>query len=64
MGKGAEMEQLKPCPFCGGEADLCNTAVQTKSGRKLWSVECTECGVILDRESREDALKVWNNRVN
>lgn len=56
--------ELKPCPFCGGEADLSDTAVRTKQGKKLWSVECMECGVILDRESREDALEAWNNRVS
>lgn len=58
------MEELKSCPFCGGEANLCDTAVETKLGKKLWSVECNECGVILDRESRVDALEAWNNRVN
>ena len=62
--KGEELEELRPCPFCGGEAELSDTAVQTKLGKKLWSVECTECGVILDRESREDAFEAWNNRVN
>ena len=31
-------EELKPCPFCGGTAVLCN------DGRNSSSVECASCG--------------------
>lgn len=57
------MDNLKPCPFCGCEADLSNVSVETKDGKKLWSVECTDCGVILDRVTKEEAVEAWNHRV-
>lgn len=56
-------EALKKCPFCGGEGELSNIAVRTADGQKKWSVECLECGVILDRETKLDAFKAWNNRI-
>lgn len=53
--------ELKPCPFCGGEADLNNVSV--KLGEQwLWSIECVECGVFIDREEKDYVIKAWNTR--
>lgn len=48
--------ELKPCPFCGGEAILC--------GQNYYYVFCKEC----DAETkgsvhRKEAIDGWNRRV-
>lgn len=43
-------EELKPCPFCGGEAKH-NEGGNSVYGRFWWSVGCSSCGVVMhDRE--------------
>ena len=42
----SEMSELKPCPFCGGEAELCYSEVDTF---------CRKCNVIQETE-------MWNTR--
>lgn len=40
------MEELKPCPFCGGEADIVTQKVTGDGVRvKDAYIECTECGI-------------------
>lgn len=41
------MEQLKPCPFCGGEAIFHQTSYGTTSPsycKLTFTIRCTECG--------------------
>lgn len=46
-------EALKPCPFCGGEADY---SVGEKGDGTPWDyVECLECGATSEPET-------WNKR--
>jgi hypothetical protein len=48
-------EELKPCPFCGGDGYFCETAV--------WWVRCDDCAA--DAESNHDksvAASNWNRR--
>lgn len=62
------MDELKPCPFCGGEADL----FEENFGKTVW-VQCTECGLstsrydkdaIVDNKNGEEwATSRWNRRV-
>lgn len=55
-------KELKPCPFCGGEAD-CNDSGCMQGGVFKWAVECPECGVIshcFDTET--EAIEAWNTR--
>ena len=56
-------EKLKPCPFCGGEAEL------TKHLNDLYSVQCntTECYMEVGLctggfTSSLYAIKAWNRR--
>lgn len=47
--------ELKPCPFCGGAARVCNWGV--------WVVCCTECGASADWDcERRSAIENWNRR--
>ena len=49
--------ELKPCPFCGGEAELMGVTI-------FW-VQCRSCHVeTLAVDHEEAAVKAWNRRVN
>ena len=52
------MPELKPCPFCGGEAviDSCDET--------LWSVICEKCNASIDfKETECEAIDAWNSRI-
>lgn len=54
-------EELKPCPFCGGEAR--DYQIPQRNGEPLYFVECIECwAASCCYQTREDALMMWNNR--
>ena len=56
------MAELKPCPFCGGEAD-CNNAGFMQYGWKKWAVECPIRGVVTHFfDTEEKATAAWNMR--
>lgn len=64
---------LKPCPFCGSEAEL-------HLRRATWFVKCKDCGISgksveigdsinpfplhMVSECAEEAVKWWNRRVS
>lgn len=51
-------DELKPCPFCGGEAiiDGCDDT--------LWIVVCKECNASIGyKETKEEAIEAWNRRI-
>ena len=53
-------EELKACPFCGGEAKT--TSWEIPFGRK-YRVECKECFVTGDWEiTEEKVVNAWNVR--
>lgn len=52
-------EQLKPCPFCGGEARI------VKFINDEYYVKCIYCCAKTDLYGSEFyAIKFWNRRVN
>lgn len=61
------MEKLKPCPFCGDEAEL---STGRFDGKDTSYVMCKKCGsqgefflVSTKYASAEKAIKAWNRRV-
>lgn len=51
--------ELKPCPFCGGEAEFFEDEFFCR-----YSVVCTECGAGTDTYGVErDAMDAWNRRI-
>lgn len=50
------MTELKPCPFCGGEAELYND-------EGLWKVQCEDCEASTGQYYMpENAIAAWNTR--
>lgn len=63
--------ELKPCPFCGGEARLVWMNVRnTDTGAKAYHVKCTKCQCTqwpdgsgeFPRYGRDAAAAAWNRR--
>lgn len=51
-------EDLKPCPFCGGEA----VAYRFGTG---YMVKCLECAIsTLCENTKSEAIEAWNKRAN
>lgn len=58
-----ETEELKPCPFCGGEAEI--NYGMTYGFSYLYEPRCSSCGCMLDTYSTEgEAIEAWNRRVD
>ena len=66
------MVELKPCPFCGGEAELKKDSY-TFGIEKIGRVycRCLNCGIVtpvyeasLDYCAVNKVIEVWNTRVN
>lgn len=54
-------EPLKPCPFCGGEAEF----KLALNRRHPWFIECTKCYVATEGsayENNEYNANKWNTR--
>lgn len=55
-----KMSELKPCPFCGGEANI-----DFLGGFNVYRVRCTKCPCDMGRywySRKDDAKKAWNRR--
>jgi Lar family restriction alleviation protein len=52
------MEKLKPCPFCGGEAEVIDG-----TGWVGQAVHCTECPAnVYGFEEEDQSVAAWNRR--
>lgn len=49
------MNELKPCPFCGGEAGILPEG-------DYHEVTCQQCGVFVQGHTYESAIAAWNKR--
>lgn len=55
--------ELKPCPFCGGEAKIGSLG----GDQENWAIWCSECGTPCVETGRQGdtkmgIIKVWNTR--
>lgn len=65
--------ELKPCPFCGGEAYYRRPQKEKGTAFVIVGVECKKCGAypystlcyefLDENKSKEAAAKQWNRRV-
>ena len=57
--------ELKPCPFCGGEASLVKRKLKTgfyPSGGTYY-VHCKNCLITTQpRSKKEPVIEIWNRR--
>ena len=53
-------KELKPCPFCGHEAEMLNYS------KNEWLVCCPACDGMVERwrETEKEAIEQWNRRAN
>ena len=56
------MTELKPCPFCGGKAELITEYLVI--GLAVTKVQCTSCESSTALTNRKKAIAIWNRRVN
>lgn len=52
------MEDLKKCPFCGGEAKV-------EKRNYGYQVRCQKCGARgkYSKDSRDESIEKWNRRI-
>lgn len=58
------MDELKPCPFCGGESKgptWERVAIPRPYDRR-YGITCAKCGLRLLGNTKESVIKAWNNR--
>ena len=53
-------EKLKPCPFCGENAELEWALIDSNRKVHVWCAKCGADGPLAD--SMEEATAVWNKR--
>jgi Lar family restriction alleviation protein len=59
------MEDIKPCPFCGGVDISTNKYCVTQ----LWYIHCTDCPALLEESgggyfTEKEAIKAWDKRAD
>lgn len=66
-----EQVQLKPCPFCSGEANILVIEPHTHCIAKFIPdypggafVECSGCTCVISAVSEKEAVEAWNRRAN
>ena len=70
------MAELKPCPFCGGEAKVQKDVHSIDGGLRLfYYVRCCLCGAIAgfklecyprqkEHKAKREAIDAWNRRAD
>jgi len=68
-GDKKSAKELKPCPFCGGKAELITNYINHK--KTFFYVLCIECNaaakeysdnVVFNKAGKEQAIAAWNKR--
>ncbi len=56
-------KELKPCPFCGGEAEIFKMTSESDKEFECWYVICEECTIQTPAcITRDEASEAWNRR--
>lgn len=65
------MEKLKPCPFCGGKANIVVVEPHTHEIAIFMPdyeggafVECNDCTCAISAKTKEMAIEAWNRRAS
>ena len=61
------MYDLKPCPFCGAEAEYIEDKAFSCTdglaiGKTMSFVWCTSCSALVRKKNKEEAVEQWNRR--
>ena len=56
------MDDLKPCPFCGGNAVVRRVLDITPWYVRCDNPDCVVWVVTFNRDTAEEAIKLWNTR--
>ncbi|NBK77315.1 restriction alleviation protein, Lar family [bacterium D16-76] len=60
---GIKGMELKPCPFCGGEAEEYSTTGSLLSHMTYWTIRCKTCGGHGEITTHpKSATEAWNRR--
>ena len=57
------IQGLKPCPFCGGNAIEVSPYDQKPLGSR-WIIKCVDCGASIQGSHRAMNKAAWNQRVH
>lgn len=63
-----DSDRLKPCPFCGGEAEMCQAHDPDGPNDQGYYVECGKCGASTNvrfscgEDARPLLMEQWNKR--
>ena len=55
---------LKPCPFCGEEAERTEKAEEGLYGIRCHNPDCIGSCIVPEFYVKKDAIKAWNRRIN
>lgn len=68
MQERKQMDNLKPCPFCGGDARMSETTTDRENKFEFGWIGCQKCrcfiNYINNSRGKRKAVEVWNRRVN
>ena len=59
---------MKPCPFCGGTAEIRSRFIKGVANRKHYWLECGQCHIQQNHvdgyRTIDKAVKIWNRRTS
>ena len=62
--EGGQMNEFRPCPFCGSKENIYVQIIKIKRSLKIWT-ECLDCGSRTGNYRTEgEAIDAWNGRAD